>query len=608
MGLSVFDHHADSMLFPSDPQGSYTFQAKSPSSTGNALADMYSGIIDNYTEGTFVQGGVPVGGRGWGRLRRQSYEPYIQDDWKATRKLSLNLGLRYYYFTPEHDVSIPSGDADFLPQEYNPAMQAQLNSNGNLVPNSGYNYTEYGNGLVQCGVGGVPLGCRNMPKSMFAPRFGFAIDPTGTGKTSVRGGFGVYYDISGGWGEAGGGEGGAPVTYSPTIYNIVGYQNIAPGPLAPSAKSPWPENGPWQSIQQFNLTVQHEFQGNNIFTVGWVGTAGRHLGRRRNLNTVADGLGTVNVPELAGTTGCDASGNCNAQETLINQYHPSTFFVPYRGYGPMTYREDSSTSDYASLQATYRHSVGHGLTYQVAYTWAHAIDDSSNYALAYGVDDSNLNRWYGSSDFNRANTLVASYIYDLPFFKNNTNRFLKNGLGGWQVSGITSFFSGLPVDFNCGGTGLSSGIGNGMRCNTLGPLKKQKSTVDDPTYGPVPTWFNPALLEQPLASQYFANGEPGMFGYMGRNVLPGPGRNNWDVGLHKSFRTPWFGGEDATLQVRFETYNTFNHPQWDSINASCGGNTPAGTPCSGNANNVGNGEVNSAWDPRTLQLGMKFLF
>jgi hypothetical protein len=99
-----------------------------------------------------------------------------------------------------------------------------------------------------------------------------------------------------------------------------------------------------------------------------------------------------------------------------------------------------------------------------------------------------------------------------------------------------------------------------------------------------------------------------MLGYLGRNVLTGPGRNNWDLGLHKTFETPWFGGEHASLQVRFETYNTFNHPQWNSVNASCGGNTPAGAPCSGNANNLGNGEVNGAWSPRTLQVGMKFLF
>ena len=123
----------------------------------------------------------------------------------------------------------------------------------------------------------------------------------------------------------------------------------------------------------------------------------------------------------------------------------------------------------------------------------------------------------------------------------------------------------------------------------------------------LPTWFNPGDLGQPLASQYYANGEPGMFGYLGRNVLTGPGRNNWDLGLHKSFETPWFGSEHASLQFRFETYNTFNHPQWNSANVSCGGNTPAGAPCSG-AQNVGNGFVTGTWEPRQMQLALKFMF
>src|SRR5262249_5750121 len=156
---------------------------------------------------------------------------------------------------------------------------------------------------------------------------------------------------------------------------------------------------------------------------------------------------------------------------------------------------------------------------------------NASLSASYGVDDSNLNRWRGNSDFNRTNSLQASYIYDFPLFKNSTNRFLRGGLSGWQLSGITSFFSGLPRDFNCGGTGLGSGLGLVMRHNLVVPLKIKKGVVDDPVCGPVPTWFNPAVLGQPLASQYFANGQPGMFGYMGRNVLTGPGRNNWDLGL-----------------------------------------------------------------------------
>jgi hypothetical protein len=608
MGIEFLDHHADAELVGTDPEGNYSFQAKSPTSTGNGLADMYSGIIDSYSEGTYVSSGVPIGGLGWGRERRHTFEPFIQDDWKASRKLTLNVGLRYYYFTHQHDVSIPSSDADFFPQLYNPTAQAQLNISGNIIPGTGYNYTEFGNGLVQCGAGGVPPGCRNMPGKMFAPRFGFAIDPTGSGKTSIRGGWGIFYDLGRGEGQAFDAGGNPPAVFSSTGYNIVGYQNIAPGPLPTGGISVWPENGPWMQDEQFNVTVQHEFSANNVLSVGWVGSLGRHLTRAQNWNQVPDGLGTVSVPVLAGTAGCDVSGNCNAQSILINREHSSIYFVPYRGYTSIEAQEFAADSHYNGLQVSYRHAASHGVTYQLAYTYSKAMDNSSNYNTVYGVDDSNLNRWWSESSFNRTQSLVASYIYDMPFFKNAHNHFVKSGLGGWQFSGISTFFTGLPMDFNCGATGLSSGIGGGMRCNTLAPLKIQKGTFDDPTYGPTPTWFNPADLGQPLASQYYANGEPGMFGYLGRNVLTGPGRNNWDLGLHKSFETPWFGGEHGSLQFRFETYNTFNHPQWNSVNASCGGNTPAGSPCSGITNNLGNGYVNGAWSPRTLQVGMKFLF
>ena len=105
-----------------------------------------------------------------------------------------------------------------------------------------------------------------------------------------------------------------------------------------------------------------------------------------------------------------------------------------------------------------------------------------------------------------------------------------------------------------------------------------------------------------------------MFGYMGRNPLTGPGRNNWDLALFKDFSIPWFNGEHSTLQFRLETFNTFNHTQWEGVNVGCNGNpnaddSPAfGRSCGGDTYNTGNGEVSSAWNPRQMQLGMKFQF
>jgi hypothetical protein len=236
--------------------------------------------------------------------------------------------------------------------------------------------------------------------------------------------------------------------------------------------------------------------------------------------------------------------------------------------------------------------VGHGLTFQAAYTWERALDDSTAGGELFNVDDyDNLSRWYAPSDNNRSQVLQLNYVYALPFFRDATNHFLRNGLGGWQLSGITSSFTGMPIEFNCTPNGYGTGIGTSSMCNSVGSFGISKGATDDPRYGPITTWFNPKTIAMQNLSQLSANGAPGMFGYLGWNALNGPGRNDWDMALLKNFSTPWFKGEHANLQFRWETYNTFNHVQWQGISAGCGGATPFGQPCSGNSANLGNGEV-----------------
>jgi hypothetical protein len=292
------------------------------------------------------------------------------------------------------------------------------------------------------------------------------------------------------------------------------------------------------------------------------------------------------------------------QNILINGDHPTIFFSPYRGYNSIMSFENTAISNYNSLQVSFRHPFGHGFTAQVAYTYAHALDDSTNSSTSTGIDSTNLSRFYGTSDFNRTQVFVANYVYNLPFFKNSSNSFAKQVLGGWTVSGITSFFSGSPVNFNCGVSGFSTGIGRSYRCNTVGNLQIQKGTINDPQFGPTPGWFNPAVITQPLMSQLYANGQAGMFGYMGRNVLTGPGRNNTDLALLKDFQFPWFGSEHSTLQFRAETFNTFNHPQFRSVHAGCSSSIGFGQPCT----QTGNGEVSAAYNPRLVQFGLQFSF
>jgi hypothetical protein len=621
-----FQDYRKNEQFGFETQGFMSFHPGTPISTGNALADLYLGLIGEYQEGEQTAGGQPVGGYPKGHWQMTDFEPYVQDDWKVSRKLSLNLGLRYYLFSRNHDVSHPTVDSNFLPNLYDPVKQAQLDVYGNLIPSTGQTYQTYGNGLVACGAGGIPKGCSLPSYFTVAPRFGFAYDPLGTGKTVIRGGYGIYYEIgNGNESNTEGAEGNPPISLTPAVFNISGYQSIVPGALAPISTVALPYHEPWGSMQQFSLGIQHEFPANNLLSVGYVGSLGRHLARTRALDQIPIGVGTMNVPALAGVIpGCDAAGNCNVQEILINNEVPNIYFLPYRGYSDIAMKENTAVSNYSALQVGFRHPFGRGLTLQGSYTWSHTIDDASSTFFRSDVDDSNLSRWRATSDLNRAQLLAMNYVYTLPLFKNAANRFARSALGGWQVSGITSFFTGTPIDVGCGiqgyGNGIGTGLlgvglpGTGLRCNPLAPFKVKKGVDDDPQFGPTPTWFDGNTFAQPLEAQLRADGEPGMFGYMGRNPLTGPGRNNWDMALLKNFQVPWFGREHSTVQFRWETFNTFNHPQWQGVNISCTGSpnldgSPAfGRPCGGHDYNLGNGQVSSAWPPRIMQFALKLIF
>lgn len=599
--------------FGAATEGDMGFAPWGPNTTGNPLADMFLGRMFSYQEGTTTINGQQVGGYGKGHWRMTAFEPYFQDDWRVTRKLQLNLGLRYHLFTRIHDVSRPTIDAGFLPQLYDPGKEALLDFDGNLVqdPASGHvqDYTTYGNGLVECGSSGIDPGCVTPNYATLAPRFGFAFDPSGSGKTVIRGGYGIYYDMGNG-NEANteGTEGNPPASLAPTTYYITGYQNIVPGALAPTGLTVLPYNQKWSSAQQFSLGIQHEFPGNNLLGVSYVGTLGRHLVRGRQLNQIPIGVGFLNAPELAGLEGCDAAGRCDVQDVLINQRAARIHFVPYRGYDSIATKENSGVSHYDSLQLSFRHAFGGGLMSQTSYTWSHTIDDSSSpYYLP--VDSSNLRRWRANSDLNRTHMLAMTYIYEFPFFKNSSSAAARHILGGWELSGIAAFFTGTPIEPTCQSFFMyGTGIGGGVRCDSLGKVQVKKGVDNDPQFGPTPTWFDPATFGQVTLDQLRADGQPGMFGYMGRNPLTGPGRNNWDMALFKNFQLPWFRPEHSKLQFRWETFNTFNHPQWMGVNAFCSSLTLPGQPCSGHDVNLGNAQVNSAWPPRIMQFGLKFLF
>ncbi len=601
-GFFLLDNHINtSTNIGQSVQGFFEFSDSSSLTTGNSLADMFLGRIGSYQEYGRVVNGQLVGARGVGHWRQWDFEPYFQDDWRVNKRLTLNLGARYYYLTPFWDATNPTNDSIFVPGYYSSAAQAQLDPGGNVIPGTGATYLNYGNGLLECGTQPIVRGCSTSYQGTISPRFGFSWDPFGKGKTAVRGGYALNWDSSNPLHAGGGFNGNAPTTATLGINNVLGFESIQPGPLGTAYFSDVPTTRKWPQVQQFSLGVQHELPGSNLLSVSYVGTIGRHLQQTQNINQVPIGLTTVNVPALAGTPGCDAAGNCNAQSVLINNNAPALFFAPYRGYNTISMRNPTGNSNYNALQASLRHSSGYGMTYEVSYTWSHTLDDI---IPGNGVDDSNPRRWYGTSSLSQGQILVANWIYQLPFFKNNSHAAVRSILGGWQLSGIASFMTGPPLNFSCGIAGLSSGIGGAVVCNPLGSLNVKKGTLNDPTLGPTPGWFDPSAIGQTTLDQLFANNQPGMFGTMGKNTLRGPGRNNWDLALMKNFALPWFSGEKSALQFRLESFNTFNHPQWQGVNTTCSDQTAPGAACTGDVL----GEVNSAFPARILQIGLKFIF
>jgi hypothetical protein len=599
-GFFLLDNHINTTTNIGLNTQGYLVFGDSAISTGNALADMFIGNIANYQEYGRVIGGQLAGGPGQGRWRQWDFEPYFQDDWRVSSRLTLNLGVRYFWLTPFYDAKIPTNDSIFVPSAYSASQQAQLDINGNLIPGSGANYLNYGNGLLQCGAGSIPKGCSSSYRGTVSPRFGFSWDPFGTGKTAVRGGYALNWDSSNPLHAGAGFNGNPPTTANLNAFNVVGFQNIGPGPLGPVGFSDIPTKRMWPEVEQYSLGIQHEFPAHTVLSVSYVGSLGRHLQNNLNINSVPVGATTQNVPAFAGLStpmpGCDTNGNCNVQTALINQV-PSIFFAPYRGYTGITMRAPNGNSNYNSLQADLRHNVGKGLTFEMAYTWSHTLDN----IVTNGVEDADLGRWYGTSSLNQAQVLVFNWVYQMSYFNKNPFLPARYLLGGWQLGGIASFMTGPPIDFTCSLNGFSSGIGGPVVCDPLGKLAVKKGKVDDPNFGPTPSWFDPNVIGEVTLDQLAANNQPGMFGSLHRNPLRGPGRNNWDIALIRNFK---FDAERYNLQFRLETFNTFNHPQWSGINTFCADQSPDGGSCAGS----GFGEVTSAYQSRILQLGLKFAF
>ena len=559
-------------------EGSLNFSSTAGISSGNGFADLLLGNISSFSQSTAKVKYYN---------RAKSFEPYFQDDWRITKKFTVNVGLRISMFGTYHEKYHQAYNFD--PAVYSASTAPQIDSSGNLIPGSGNPF----DGIVQCGVGGVVASCMKGHLFNPAPRIGFAWDVFGDGKTALRGGYGMFYEMTNGnEGNTESLEGSPPLVLNATQYNINGYTSIGGGsgaatypPLSPISI---PRQAIWPYMQQWHLDIQRELMRNTLMTVSYVGTKGTHLTLQRDINQLQPTPSSQN-PYPAGQA--MTAADCNSG--LVNGVAPTgqaavNFNVacggnpnPYRAYsgvGSITSLEDGANSIYNALQVSIRRTVGR-LNLSLAYTYSHSLDDSSDRYDSNFVDSYNLGLTRASSNFDQRHLLNISSIYDLPFFQAG---MLHKILGGWQISGLMTYQSGTPFSVVNGGYG--PGVGNGSGTSSfMDIVGNPYNTSGLVSNGSIPG----ALLYNPAA---YASPTGLTFGDSGRNSLNLPARTNFDMGLFKQFAL----SEERRFELRAEGYNVFNHTQFNGVNNNSTSSSflyPSG-----------------AHNARILQLGAKFIF
>lgn len=616
VGFDMRRFEVDSQFFFGN-EGTYTFAGGGAFTTGDPGADFVLGIPDSFNQGS---GGVLS-------VRSQEYYSYFQDEYKLRPNFTLTFGTGWTVDTPMVDKSYQ-----------NHAMVAFVPGQQSIVfPNAPVGYVFQGDP-------GVHASGQLHPFKYFGPRLGFAYSPGwggrltgGPGKTSIRGGYGIYYNryeeeltlqylgmppftvSSAGAGSLAlaGGAAGTPSFANPYV-DIAGRGSI---------NNPFPFSGVvpknvqfttaagylplWQACcgtvdpftldpmaMNFNLTLERQLSTSMKMSLGYVGAVAHHLS-----------VGTpVNIPpslsKLAADCAAAAPGTCDSFGGATSAF-PNDYLVDPNIYGPIDQISSRGNSNYNSFQATLERRLSRGLQLGASYTYSHSLDDGSGFentsfggggfgglGLVRAENPYCLHCDYASSIFDARHRFAGVVYYQIPNVSHNP--MLSRLTGGWAVATLPTFATGFPLDVV--ETRLRSFVCQAnfsdFACpdvpNLVGPIKTYNPRTTHTPTGPS-LWFSGKNAPNPDSFAF----EPfGTIGNAPRNLFRGPGRNNWDFQLSKDTHI----NESIFFQLRFEAYNVFNHTQFN----------PAGI--STNFASSRFGQVRSAFDPRLIQLAGKFYF
>jgi hypothetical protein len=562
-------------------RGAFNFSrdTNNPFDTNDSFSNALIGNFDTYTEASAALSGRNV---------VRNVEFYVQDNWRISKRLTLDYGLRIYHMPPTPDLT--NSSATFDPSLYNPANAPLLyrpgTSGGQRVavdPRTGQaTYATLiglyvpgtgnpANGSAVAGVNGYPSSLVTRPALSYGPRFGFAYDAFGTGKTALRGGFGMFHD-PGQTNPLQSSLGNPPTLYSPVLYygNLNTFTQTA-GAIGPSSLPIIFGNASLPTTMNYSLGIQQQVKGVLIDTA-YVGSQSRHLQVSQNINPIPM-FGRFD-PQ-------------NADPTQAGKPLPDNFFRPYRGYGDLTFTGWNGTSNYNSLQISVSRRYARGFQFGVAYTFSKALGAGSADGEAMSPYFSPRSRNYGPLNFDRTHNLVINYIYDFPKLSRDLSWRPAHWVAdNWQLSGITSFISGAPFT-----PSFSTTDGADITGSTEGP---RITVVGDPSLDKDQRNFY-----HNFNTAAFARTPRGSFGNGGLNYMRGPGTNNWDVALAKRF--PLFS-EARFIQFRFEAFNAWNHTQFASYFTGAKFD-PSGAQIDPNF-----GAYASTRSPRVIQLSLRVMF